>query len=153
VAPPRGKEPVRATFDRWAIDACPHHGPGLAPAAGGGYHAVWFGDRGGVARVRYGRLDAEGQPSADAQLLPDERAEHAAVQSVGPHLAIVWRSYDGQATLWRAWVSHDDGRSFVLRELGRSAEDNDHPLLARRGEQIFALWRTTRGVRLERLVP
>jgi hypothetical protein len=24
-------EPVRASLDRWAIDACPHHGPGLAP--------------------------------------------------------------------------------------------------------------------------
>ncbi|HZF80534.1 MAG TPA: sialidase family protein, partial [Rubrivivax sp.] len=53
---PRPTEPVRATFDRWAIDACPHHGPGLAPARGGGYHAVWFGERGGQGRVRYGRL-------------------------------------------------------------------------------------------------
>ena len=145
--------PVRATFDRWAIDACPHHGPGLAPAEGGGYHAVWFGDRAGEARVRYGRLNADGSPNGEARPLPDERAEHAAVQTAGPHVVIVWRSYDGKATAWRAWISHDDGRSFALKDLARSTADNDHPLLARRGEQIFALWRTSQGVQVEKLLP
>ncbi len=153
VATPRVEEPVRASFDRWAIDACPHHGPGLAPAAAGGYHAVWFGDRAGVALVRYGQLDGSGAPRGDARPLPDERAEHAAVQSSESNVAIVWRSFDGQATAWRAWISGDDGRNFTLKELGRSTEDNDHPLLAKRGSQIFALWRTTGGVHVERLVP
>ena len=150
---PSAPEPVRATFDRWALDACPHHGPGLAAARGGGYHAVWFGERGGEGRVRYGRLDAAGAPQGEVQALPDERAEHASVEASGPHVAITWRSYDGQATRWRAWVSADEGRSFALRELGRAAEDNDHALLARRGSEIFALWRTTKGVQVERLVP
>jgi hypothetical protein len=36
---------VRATFDEWHINACPHHGPGLATAADGGFHTVWFGVR------------------------------------------------------------------------------------------------------------
>lgn len=153
VAAPRGDEPVRASFDRWAIDACPHHGPGLAPAAAGGYHAVWFGDRAGASQVRYGQLDALGAPRGEARPLPDERAEHAAVQSAGSNVVIVWRSFDGQATAWRAWISSDDGRNFTLKELGRSTEDNDHPLLAKRGAQVFALWRTASGVRVERIVP
>jgi hypothetical protein len=68
-------------------------------------------------------------------------------------VAIAWRSFDGEATAWRAWVSGNDGRSFTLRELGRSSEDSDHPLLVQRGEQIFSLWRTVKGVRVERLVP
>jgi hypothetical protein len=46
---------------------------------------------------------------------------------------------NGQATRLRAWLSRDDGRSFVLKDLARSADDNDHPLLTRRGEQLFAL--------------
>ncbi len=146
-------EPTRATFDHWAVDACPHHGPGLAPAAAGGYHAVWFGERAGVAQVRYGQLQADGAPRGEPRALPDERAEHAAIQSAGKVVAIAWRSFDGEATAWRAWVSGDDGRSFALRELGRSSEDSDHPLLVQRGEQIFALWRTVKGVRVERLVP
>ena len=85
--------------------------------------------------------------------LPDAQAEHAAVLSVGPRLAIAWRSFDGTATRWRAWLSADDGRSFRLQELGRSTDDNDHPLLAAHGGQLYALWRTTRGVQVEKLAP
>ena len=59
---PAKAEPVRASLDRWAVDACPHHGPGLTPAATGGYHAVWFGERAGTPAVRYGRLAADGSP-------------------------------------------------------------------------------------------
>jgi hypothetical protein len=150
---PARAEPVRASLDRWAIDACPHHGPGLSPAAGGGYHAVWFGERAGVAGVRYGQLAADGSPRGVPLLLPDSGAEHADVQSAGERVAIVWRSFDGRATLWRAWVSADNGRSFSLKELGRSQGPNDHPRLVRRGDEIHALWRTMEGVSVERLVP
>jgi hypothetical protein len=150
---PQPLEPVRASFDRWAIDACPHHGPGLAPADGGGYHAVWFGMRDGVGAVRYGQLGADGSVRGQARPLPDARAEHAAIQSAASKVVIAWRSFDGQATRWRAWVSIDNGQSFALRELGRSSADNDHPLLLKRGEEIFALWRTSEGVQVERLVP
>jgi len=153
VAVQAGSEPARATFDRWAIDACPHHGPGLAPAASSGYHAVWFGDKAGEARVRYGRLKPDGTPDGEPQALPDERAEHAAIASAGSTLAIAWRSFDGEATRWRAWTSTDDGRHFTLKDLGRTAADNDHPLLVQQGPRILALWRTTEGVRVERLAP
>jgi hypothetical protein len=40
-----GHAHVRATFDEWHINACPHHGPGLVAAAEGGFHTVWFGMR------------------------------------------------------------------------------------------------------------
>jgi hypothetical protein len=144
---------VRATQDGWAIDACPHHGPGLAPAAAGGFHAVWFGERAGVAGVRYGRLAADGTPQGEPRLLPDAQAEHADVRSTGPHVAIVWRSFDGEAFQWRAWVSSDAGRNFSLRELGRSGGDSDYPRLAQHGQRIVALWRTPEGVKVENLVP
>jgi hypothetical protein len=145
--------PMRATLDRWALDACPHHGPGLTPAAAGGYHAVWFGVRGGVPAVRYGRLDAQGAPAGEVQALPDASAEHADISSAGRHVAIVWRSFDGEATRLRAWVSDDDGVSFRLRELARSADDNDHPRLVRRDGEIFAVWRTVKEVRVELVLP
>jgi hypothetical protein len=150
----RTVEPVRATLDQWAIDACPHHGPGLAPAAaGGGYHAVWFGVRDGVPAVRYGRLNADGSPQGAAQPLPDAVAEHADVISAGPRVAVVWRSFDGQLTRLRAWLSADDGRTFRLQELGQSADENDHPRLAGHGEALYAIWRTTAGVQVVPLQP
>jgi hypothetical protein len=147
------REPVRATFDRWALDACPHHGPGLAPAHGGGWHAVWFGERDGVAAVRHGRLAPTGEPAGEPVALPDAAAEHADVQSAGRRVVVTWRSFDGRGTRWRAWVSQDDGRRFALRELGWTDAENDHPRLVRHNDVILALWRTTKGVRVERMVP
>jgi hypothetical protein len=147
------REPVRATFDRWALDACPHHGPGLAARGAGGWHAVWFGERDGVAAVRYARLSAAGRPQGEPRALPDPAAEHADVHSAGRNVAVVWRSFDGSGTRWRAWLSRDDGRHFELRELGRTEGENDHPRLVRRNQDIIALWRTTKGVQVERLFP
>jgi hypothetical protein len=145
-APPR-----RASLDQWAIEACPHHGPGLAPAAGGGWHAVWFGERQGVPAVRYGRLAADGTPLGEARELPDESAEHADVLALGRRVAVVWRAFDGQAMRLRAWLSDDGGRRFTLRELARSAAENDHPRLARHGERAVAVWRTAEKMHVETL--
>jgi len=145
--------PVRATFDDWAIDACPHHGPGLAAAAAGGYHAVWFGERAGQSAVRYSRLGSDGRPVDATQVLPDEQAEHADVLSAGARVVIAWRSFDGKTTRLRAWVSEDDGCHFVLRELASHTGDNDHPRLASSGARIFAVWRTTKDIHVIDLAP
>jgi hypothetical protein len=145
--------PVRASFDGWAIDACPHHGPGIAVAEGGGFHAVWFGDRNGEAAVRYARLSPDGQPLGEARALPDPMAEHATIASAGSALAILWRSFDGTLTRLGAMVSVDGGKTFDMREVASSADENDHPLLVRNGRSLFALWRTSKEIRVERLVP
>jgi hypothetical protein len=139
---------VRASRDRWAIDACPHHGPGLAPAEGGGYHAVWFGERDGVAAVRYGRLGADGVPAGESITLPDAAAEHADVAAAGRRVVVAWRSFDGTTTHLRAWVSEDGGARFALRELGRSPAPNDHPRLARRNDRVVVVWRTDPEIRV-----
>jgi hypothetical protein len=144
---------TRATSDRWAIEACPHHGPGLAAARDGGYHAVWFGQRDGQVAVRYGRLDAAGKPAGAVQVIPDERAEHAVVGSTGSHVALVWRSFDGQATRLRAQVSGDEGRTFRTVDLATSAEATDHPMLVVRNGQFKAVWRTASKLHVVSLAP
>lgn len=103
--------------------------------------------------MRYGRLAADGSPQGEARPLPDDGAEHADLISAGAKLAIVWRSYDGRVTRLRAWLSRDDGRSFVLQELDSSSDDNDHPRLVRHGERLFALWHTTKGIHVHALLP
>jgi hypothetical protein len=146
-------DPARSTLDHWAIDACPHHGPGLAPAAGGGWHLVWFGIRDGQAAVRYGRLDARGLATADVRALPDSRAEHADVAAAGDRVAIVWRSFDGQSTRLRAWLSADGGKTFRIQELGATDGENDQPHLVRSGHAIYNVWRTALGVKVDALQP
>lgn len=145
--------PVRASEDGWVVAGCPHHGPALAAAAGGGWHAVWFGQRGGVAAPRYGRLDAHGRPSGDVRALPDAGAEHAVLAASGERVAIVWRAFDGQAMHWRAWLSADGGRSFGARTLGTSRGETDHPRVVADGRRVLALWNTEdQGVRVVQLL-
>ncbi|RTL56857.1 MAG: exo-alpha-sialidase [Rhodocyclaceae bacterium] len=138
--------PVRASEDDWKIDACPHHGPGLSPAAGGGYHAVWFGERNGRAAVRYGRLAADGTPAGAVREIPDPQAEHADVAALGKRVVVVWRSFDGRGSHLVAWRSDDDGAHFRLRNLATSKDDNDHPRLIATPQGIRVVWRTTRAL-------
>ena len=145
--------PVRASFDEWRLDACPHHGPGLTPAAGGGYHAVWFGEKAGRAAVRYGRLTAGGQPLGEARELPDARAEHADVLATGDQVVIAWRSFDGERTRLRAWTSNDKGSNFILRELAVSGDENDHPRLLATPAGIHVLWRTAKETHVHPVLP
>jgi hypothetical protein len=137
---------VRASHDDWVVRACPHHGPGLARAAGGGYHAVWFGEHKGFQRVRYGRLDAKGHAVGRVLELPDARAEHPDIVSAGQRVVIAWRSFDGTNTQISVWISEDDGRHFTLRRLHSSEFDNDYPRLIERNGKIALVWRTEREI-------
>ncbi|MCX7177614.1 MAG: hypothetical protein NTX56_02245, partial [Proteobacteria bacterium] len=87
------------------------------------------------------------------QELPDPRAEHADVASVGRQVAIVWRSYDGTRTQLRAWVSADDGEHFVQRELASSSEENDHPRMIATQELIMVVWRTAKDIHVVPIAP
>ena len=157
IAPLRsGAVPVRATFDDWHVDACPHHGPGLAAAHDGGFHTVWFGIRRegaeDVAAVRYARLHADGRPRLETvRALPDEAAEHADVAAHGRQVAVVWRSVEGAHSVLRAWLSNDGGESFRLVELARASGDNDQPRLAQQGARLVVVWRTLQEVQIHEL--
>jgi hypothetical protein len=143
----------RASFDGWPLDACPHHGPGLAAARQGGYHAVWFGDRAGKSAVRYGRLAADGSPQGSVRELPDAHAEHADVAASGKQVAVVWRSFDGTQTRIRAWISDDDGAQFSLRELAAAREQNDYPRLLATPQGFWVVWRTEKDIHVVPLHP
>lgn len=147
------KAPLRASFDDWKLDACPHHGPGLAAAQAGGYHAVWFGEKAGRAAVRYGRLANDGTPQGTARELPDPRAEHADVATFGKQVVIAWRSYDGVTTRLKAWVSADDGANLALRELAASEEQSDFPRVLSTASGIKVLWRTAKDIHVYSIAP
>ena len=146
---------VRASYDEWQINACPHHGPGLSfndSDSAGGYHAVWFGIRqeGGqsVGGVRYARLASNGEPVADTlKVIPDLRAEHADVRSFANKVAIVWRSFEGNKTTLKAWLSTDAGNTFEVKRMDEAAGYNDHPRLAQFGARMFIVWRQAEEVK------
>lgn len=137
----------RATFDRWKVDACPHHGPSLAVAADGTRHAVWFDVVGGEGKVFYGRL-ADGRVDGQ-RTVGGERAAHADIAIADRRLAIAWKEFDGERTQLRAEISEDGGSSFRPLSLAATEGASDQPRLLARGEALFAFWRTEReGMRV-----
>ena len=147
---------VRATFDEWHVNGCPHHGPGLAAAADGGFHAVWFGirqrDGAAASGVRYARLKADGSPDAQTvRRLPDDRAEHASVIAQGQRVAIVWRSSDGMVSTLKAWLSSDGGKTFAERKLAQIQGDNDFARPVQHGTRMAVVWRNPKEVQVYEL--
>lgn len=147
---------VRASWDDWRINACPHHGPALVAAAEGGFHTVWFGVRKqgaeDVAAVRYARLQADGSTLEDSvRVLPDARAEHADIQADGARVVVLWRSSEGARSTLQAWVSVDAGRSFSHQVLGHTSGANDFARLVRHGARMVAVWRTANEVQVHEI--
>lgn len=139
---------TRATFDRWRVDGCPHHGPSLAVAPDGTRHAVWFNQVKGEGRVFYGRLlegKIEGQRSVGG-----ERAAHADIAVSGQRVAIAWKEFDGEKTVLHTGLSEDGGVSFKATALAVAIGASDQPRLLRRGDDaLFVFWRSEReGMRL-----
>ncbi len=136
----RPEKVERATFDRWKIDACPHHGPSLAVAADGTRHAVWFNEREGEGRVFYGRLASGGVEGQ--RPVGGERAAHADLAVAGGRVAIVWKEFDGERTRLYAELSADGGASFARVALAATEGASDQPRIVRRGDALVAFWRT-----------
>lgn len=143
----------RVTFDRWRVDACPHHGPSLALDSTNVRHAVWFNHVNGEGHVYYGRLpQREGESVSGQRTIGGALAAHADLAVSHQRVAIVWKEFDGQKTLLRAEISEDGGVGFRAIELGSTAGASDQPRALQRGDALYAFWRTEReGMRLFRL--
>ncbi|MBL8449690.1 MAG: exo-alpha-sialidase [Dechloromonas sp.] len=134
----------RATFDRWKIDGCPHHGPSLAVDGQGRRHGVWFNEKDGAGRVHYGRLvdDGDGLRVEGQRTVGGPRAAHADLIVAGRRLAIAWKEFDGERTRLHAQVSQDGGQTFLAQELAATEGASDQPRLLARGEALYVFWRT-----------
>jgi hypothetical protein len=139
----------RVTFDRWAIDACPHHGPGLAFGANGVRHAVWFNQVDGNGRVFYGQLSS-GTPSRVREL--PAGAMHADVAALGSAVVVAWKRFDGAATRLETWLSTDNGATFAPGPVQSTSSDSDQPRLVRTDADIFLVWRRAQETSVTRLL-
>ncbi len=89
--------PVRATFDDWRINACPHHGPSLAIAADGAAHLAWFsGDGAAKGGVFYARSADGGSSFGKAIRLGDvDSASHPSVLTSDRRALVAWKESGG----------------------------------------------------------
>jgi hypothetical protein len=138
---------VRATFDDWRIDACPHHGPGLAFAADGTRHQVWFNLKQGEGGIFHATADASGTLTPP-QRLGGAQASHPDVAVRGQDVVLAWKQFDGKSSAVLARISADGGRSWQERELARTEGASDQPRLVSGARGIWLVWRTqNEGVR------
>ena len=140
VLTPEGEagEVVRATFDDWRVDVCPHHGPSLARDAAGQVHAVWFSgaaDKGGVyyGRMRKGGVDGQRRIGGAA-------AEHADLAAAGNRIAVAWKEFDGERSRLRAMRSDDGGATWRESELASSGGPSGHPFVLARDGAFHVFW-------------
>lgn len=141
---------MRATFDRWKVDGCPHHGPSLVVDEKGIRHAVWFNQKDGEGRVFYGRPEISAKNEIDGQrTVGGPRAAHADMAAAGGKLAIAWKEFDGERTQLRAMISSDGGHSFTDIALASTDGASDQARVIRRKDKLFTFWRTEKeGFRL-----
>lgn len=148
---------TRVAEDHWKLDACPHHGPSLAIAPDGTYHAVWFSGGG----VRQGSFYAHSTDGGRA-FSPPMRIGTAERQPTRPYVFVfkdtvwlTWKEYDGERTTVLVAASHDGGTTWSApRVVADTSDFSDHPLLVSDGHQVYLSWMTrAQGYRLLSLEP
>lgn len=140
----------RVTDDEWEIDACPHHGGGIASGESGALHLAWFTQGKKRQGIFYRRIDAEGAstplPLGNAQA----QAGHPAVAAHGKQVMLAWREFDGR--VFSAWtqLSQDGGTTWSsARRLAESEQASDYPMPLLDGRRALVVWNTVaNGLRI-----
>ena len=138
----------RATVDDWQINACPHHGPDMTPAAGdlvdNGYHMTWF-SAGNINRgIYYGRHAlSDNETTQVHQVDGSAGASHPQIVNRDGHLYLVWKRFDGMSTQLLMIDSHDGGANWSDEQvLASTTQASDYPLLVEGPEAMYVSWLT-----------
>jgi hypothetical protein len=130
----------RASFDGWAIDACPHQGPALAIDEHGVRHAVWFTAAPSAPGVFYGR-PVDGRVEG-LRAVGGRSAERPDIAVYGRQVAVVWKEFDGTRSQLRGLISADGGVTWRELALGATDGASDHPRLFVRDGRFHVFWHT-----------
>lgn len=142
----------RVSDDNWAINSCPHHGPGLAVDAKGVWHVAWF-TKGKNRQGLYYAYSADGGKSFSApqKLGDDARAPaHPTLLAVKGRLYRVWKEFDGAITTIAMQMSRDAGKTWSAPSVvAQTADASDHPeLVANKGVGYLSWVTHKEGYRL-----
>jgi hypothetical protein len=131
-------EMVHLGDEKWAIDACPHHGPSLAISDIDTYHAVWFSGAETQKGLFYAYSTTSGERFSKPLNFGKEGASHPNVLGLGKQVAIVWQEFDGTHNTIQTMKSTDDGKTWSTpAALIQSTEAFDEPFLVSDGGHIY----------------
>lgn len=131
----------RATDDEWQIDACPHHGGGIAADGHGVLHLVWFTQGKTRQGLFYKRIDGQTESPVMALGNPAAQAGHPGVAAAGSTVVLAWREFNGRAYVVQAMRSDDGGASWTPPMLlAESAGAADYPVPLTDGKRALVVW-------------
>lgn len=127
--------------ENWKIDACPHHGPGLAIADDGTFHAVWFSNSDTKQGLFYAHSKNSGQSFSEPVNFGNAGASHPHVLALNKQVAVVWQEFDGKNNSIQIMKSIDAGKSWTKAEaIVKIADMLDEPFLVSDGQKIYLSW-------------
>ncbi|NOT83606.1 MAG: exo-alpha-sialidase [Methylococcaceae bacterium] len=127
--------------ENWKIDACPHHGPGLAIADSNIYHAVWFSNSETKQGLFYGYSSDAGKSFSQPVNFGKAGATHPHVLAVGQRVGVVWQEFDGKNNIVQFMQSTDAGKTWTKPVVAaQTAEMLDEPFLVSDGQQLYLSW-------------
>ena len=133
----------RLSYDKWHIEGCPHHGPSISIAEDGIYHTTWFNN----APDSHGLFYANSKDQTGSFSKPmsfgdyDKSASHAHVLSLGKHVYITWKEFDGKQSSVFVIRSSDSGQSWSKAErLASSSSTVDYPFLITDNKSVYVSW-------------
>lgn len=142
----------RLSKENWKIDACPHHGPALAVADDGGYHATWFSAEESRPGLFYAYSQNQGLSFSPAMHFGGKGAKHPHVAVAGQQVAITWLEFDGVKTWVNLLQSDDGGKHWSEPEqVGQSEETTDYAFLLSYQDTLFLSWQTRQGYQFQQL--
>lgn len=158
-----GQAPVlkRASYGKWQVDGCPHHGGALASGGEGknwwGFHLAYFDGQEAKPGLYYTRVDGEAWAFFPAKKFGNhqKQASHPALISQGEKVWLVWRELDGNVSQIFGRFSGDDGKNWTEPKVLAAVDVKaDYPQLLKQGEQVYLFWNTqSKGLQVQLLKP
>lgn len=137
---------VRASFGRWKIDGCPHHGAALAEGPGFGYHMAYFDGAGERPSLMVARMDGEAWVSSPPKKFGNmkNQAGHPSLLSIGDKVWLVWKETNtAKATEIYQRHSDDGGKSWDDSKLIFTTKAKaDYPQLIENNRKVYLVINT-----------
>ncbi len=131
----------RVSHENWKIDACPHHGPGLAIADSGIFHAVWFSNAPTKQGLFYGYSTDGGKSFSESVNFGKEGTSHPHVLAVDKQVFVTWQAFDGKINRALVMKSSDEGKTWAAPEvIAETPEFADEPFLVSDGKKAYLSW-------------
>ncbi|WP_296645767.1 sialidase family protein [Thiobacillus sp. 63-78] len=140
----------RLADDEWNIDACPHHGGGLATGGDDTLHAVWYTQGKNRQGLFYRQVKGDQMSAPMAFGDPRAQAGHATVAAEGQTVLITWREFDGKVYGAMTLLSRDGGAHWSApRRMATTANAADYPIPLIHNGRTQIVWNTLQeGVRI-----